>query len=521
MSDGAGPQMSNYPNGFNNGLTVRGLPVLNSYPGSTFWVDSVNGADGNPGTFQRPVATIDAAVGKCTASRGDLILVKAGHLETLTTASALAVDVIGVSIVGLGLGNNRPQLTLTPATTGVVLIAFSAASTSIRNIICIAGLDAVTTPILVSAAGVVLDIEWRDGSSLIEAATAILTTAAADNFIANLKYIGFPAGNACVSPIKLVGCNNGLINLDFYGLASTAVVEFATTLSNNIEIYGYVYNSGDTTGVKLVVDTITNSLWFANVYAGAAGASFSGGSGATLASDDTSTIAANQTVPTADSTANVLERDVAGNKTDAQVVAVGTTKSLVAYAKGLIVNTIAPAADTANNIAVNDVVGNKTDASIYVPGTTKSVAAYAKGIADLQERVAVKAAATIVNAQTLFTVTGGPILVEALWSECVTANDGTASTLQYSATPTVGAAQTLSAASASLASAAAGASVSLIGTALTTAALLNANGPTLGMTAPQIIPAGTITAVVAVGSTTGTWRHYIRYRPLAVAVTVA
>jgi len=135
---------------------------------------------------------------------------------------------------------------------------------------------------------------------------------------------------------------------------------------------------------------------------------------------------------------------------------------------------------------------------------------------------AVSAAATMVNGQTIFTVTGGPILIRALVSLCITANGATASTLQYSVTPTVGAgAQTISAASASLANAAAGASVSLIGTALSTAASLNANGPNLGMTAPLFCPAGTITMVVGVGSTTGTWRHHLYYTALANSVVVS
>jgi hypothetical protein len=62
----------------------------------------------------------------------------------------------------------------------------------------------------------------------------------------------------------------------------------------------------------------------------------------------------------------------------------------------------------------------------------------------------------------------------------------------------------------------------LAGTALATAALYNANGPNL-MANPGTImcPAGTITAVVGVGSTTGTWAHYIRYEPLAVGASVA
>ena len=135
---------------------------------------------------------------------------------------------------------------------------------------------------------------------------------------------------------------------------------------------------------------------------------------------------------------------------------------------------------------------------------------------------AVKAAATMVNGQTIFTVTGGPILILGLVSLCVTANGATASTLQYSITPTTGAgAQTISAASGSLANAAAGASVSLLGTALSTAANLNANGPNLGMTAPIFCPDGTITMVIGVGSTTGTWQHHLYYLALGPGVLVS
>jgi len=141
---------------------------------------------------------------------------------------------------------------------------------------------------------------------------------------------------------------------------------------------------------------------------------------------------------------------------------------------------------------------------------------------DLEERVVKKAAATMVDGQTLFTVTGGPIEIVGLVSICETGNDATASTLQYNATPTTGSAQTISAASSSLANAAAGASVTLAGTALTTAALLNANGPNLIANPGTImVPIGTIDIVVGTGSTTGTWAHYLRYKPLATGVTVA
>lgn len=132
---------------------------------------------------------------------------------------------------------------------------------------------------------------------------------------------------------------------------------------------------------------------------------------------------------------------------------------------------------------------------------------------------------TMVNADVIFTVSGGPILIWSLMSECISANDATASTLQYQSVPTVGSAATISGATSTLASVAAGATVLLTPTALTTAptiALAAAGGVQLGLVAQNkiMVREGTIKIVVGVGSTTGTWKHYIRYIPLAQGVTV-
>ncbi len=161
-----------------------------------------------------------------------------------------------------------------------------------------------------------------------------------------------------------------------------------------------------------------------------------------------------------------------------------------------------------------------------IPADGVALAALLRELYDQNEKVAVKAAATMVNAQTIFTIAGGPIEIETLMALCVTANDGTASTLQYQANPTVGSAATISGATASLASIAAGATILLTPTALSTApviVLAAAGGVQLGGNIANriIIPAGTIKLVMGVGSTTGTWSHHLRYRPLARGVVVS
>jgi hypothetical protein len=63
-------------------------------PHDVLFVHSGTGsnASGN-GTKESPLASLDYAVGRCTASKGDVIVLLPGHTETLSSATALALDV--------------------------------------------------------------------------------------------------------------------------------------------------------------------------------------------------------------------------------------------------------------------------------------------------------------------------------------------------------------------------------------------------------------------------------------------
>jgi hypothetical protein len=133
--------------------------------------------------------------------------------------------------------------------------------------------------------------------------------------------------------------------------------------------------------------------------------------------------------------------------------------------------------------------------------------------------------ATMVNGNTVFTVSGGSIQILELLSVCVTANDATASTMQWQSVPTVGSATTFSGASAALTSATAGTTVLLTPTALSTAPTIvaaSAGGVQLGLVAQNhiIVKEGTIKLVIGTGSTTGTWKHLLRYKPLSPSSVV-
>jgi len=99
------------------GLYVRKQPGgvfditdIQNHPGNVFFVHSGTGTDGagygqNP---DAPTATLDYAIGLCTASKGDVIYVLPGHAESFAATEGFDADMAGIKIIGLGWGNNRP-----------------------------------------------------------------------------------------------------------------------------------------------------------------------------------------------------------------------------------------------------------------------------------------------------------------------------------------------------------------------------------------------------------------------------
>jgi hypothetical protein len=170
-----------------------------------------------------------------------------------------------------------------------------------------------------------------------------------------------------------------------------------------------------------------------------------------------------------------------------------------------------------------DNANNRASTSSVVRNRDGSILERLEDLLDLQAQTTVSSTAILADATTIFTVAGGPIFIEELLSLCITACDGTASTLQWSADGTVGAATTFTGASASLASFAAGGMVVCNFTAVSTAPDLITAGVGLASVKTRgiIVPAGIITTTVAVGSTTGTFSHHMRWRPLARGVTVS
>ena len=234
--------IAQYPNGFTDGVTIRGVPVLNTYSGQVWWVDA-SGAQIGDGKFNRPFATIDTAINH--ASAGDTILVKAGHTETITAAAGIDADVAGISIIGLGQGRRRPTISFT--TDAGADIDIDAANITFSNMVfSLVGVASLTAPIDVNAADFTLqgcEFIQSDGSNQCLNVVASATAADRMRIIGN-TFRSTTAGAA--SAISLIGTEDGVEIVGNYisGDYSTAAISNPTgnVLTNLLIEDNYIRN---------------------------------------------------------------------------------------------------------------------------------------------------------------------------------------------------------------------------------------------------------------------------------------
>jgi hypothetical protein len=173
---------------FENNITVQGTLIANGPTtgltdvGNVWYVGSTDGLDGgNYGTkWDTPFATIDYAIGRCTADKACVIYVLPFHAETVT--SAITVDVAGVSIIGIPRGRNLPTIT---ANGTIDAITVTAADVMIANLRFAApGTDAQTSDINIAAARVTVQNTVHIGSDTGDDKVDIITiTAAGHDFL--------------------------------------------------------------------------------------------------------------------------------------------------------------------------------------------------------------------------------------------------------------------------------------------------------------------------------------------------
>lgn len=254
---------------FPNGASSFGMPLIGSGPvlttGNVFFVDSGNTASSNANAAaepSQPAATIDGAVGKCTANNGDVIFVMPGHTENISSATSLVVDVAGVLIIGLGEGRNRPTLTFT-ATAGS--IEMDAANCRLSNIVLVTSITAVVVGINVDASDVTLDnleMNWDEtGDDWI---TMIDADAVSRCTIRDCQFVG-EAAAGWAECIRLDTVPHAVVkNCNFTGQWTDAAIVGEGAASLNVLVDDNTIYNSDTSDGNGIAFTVANTGLISN-----------------------------------------------------------------------------------------------------------------------------------------------------------------------------------------------------------------------------------------------------------------
>lgn len=244
------------------GFTPVQLRLLGSMfgmnSGNVFWVDSgVAGGDATDrGTFEQPFSTMNYADSRCVANNGDVVHVKAGHVETVAAIAGLNLNTAGVTWISEGFGSARATINYTTAAGADMNI--DAANIAMYNFLFTGGIDALTGPIDVNAADFhLLDCEYRDVTG--QCTDCIVADANADRMLIDgLVYRGAAAAGTNAA-IALTGSDDCVItNFWMDGNFAVGGIDIRTTASLNLTVHSGHFRTRNAADIFLV-DTITGS----------------------------------------------------------------------------------------------------------------------------------------------------------------------------------------------------------------------------------------------------------------------
>ena len=220
--------------------------------GKTFYVDSNVNIEGGGLTVDSAKDTINEAVALTVADRGDVIYVLQGHKEdgVVGTAAIFTVGTSGVTIIGVGPGSLKPTFDYNYTSNTCVV---SADNVRLHNLRFVPSISAVTIGVEVSSGADYAHISNCD-FGYVETST--------DEFAIALK-VGTSTGavvennffdsstEAAVTAITFEAATGLIIRGNrIYGDCSTACINNAITLAEDILIEDNILWNGDTAALK-------------------------------------------------------------------------------------------------------------------------------------------------------------------------------------------------------------------------------------------------------------------------------
>ena len=260
--------LSNYAQGLSSfGIPILGSGTLPVTTGKYFFVHSGTGANGASykNSPTKPFATIDYAIGKCTDSKGDVIVVMPGHAETVVATTApLLPDVIGITIVGLGSGHMRPIITMSDADYSIDI---TAANVTFKNLVFTSGVAELVTVFTITGKDATIEnCEYYESNATYTFLSFVTTVATGDRLtVKNCKINGTTASAAAHGTITLVGSDDSYIvgnNIDVlpYNNSASFGIGGLTTASLRLTVVGNTVKAIGTNVIPISIYAATTGI---------------------------------------------------------------------------------------------------------------------------------------------------------------------------------------------------------------------------------------------------------------------
>jgi len=238
-------------------------------PGSIYYVGSaVTGASDSAGYGRNPdapFATLDYAIGQCTASAGDLVLLLPGHAESIASATGAVMDIAGVTVRGIGTGSLMPKLSL--ITAAGATLSITAANCTVENVHLYSNFtDGVTAGVTAGASADGLTLRgllFTEAANTKEFLIGVSLTADCDDvLIEGCRYIGIAGGTTSSIIAAAGGTDRSIIRNNFLsGDCSAAAVKLDGAASSDIHVVdNHVLNVDTAAGLGIAIHNSTTGF---------------------------------------------------------------------------------------------------------------------------------------------------------------------------------------------------------------------------------------------------------------------
>lgn len=227
--------------------------------GTDWYVNSAASAGGDGATPASAKTTLAAAL--AIAISGDRIFIAPGHTETVTGAAWLTWSQSGITVIGLGVGSNRPTFTWSATASQIII---SGSNNILSNIRCTSSVDECVLLFSITGSNVMLDrVDYFETAAAQAVAFAAFTTGT-DCAVQNCNhYQATPSSNAqlwiTATSNTRFRLSNNVMMLALQDGATCCVFRFVTCTNilverNTVKMTGY---TASLLSVALALNTTT------------------------------------------------------------------------------------------------------------------------------------------------------------------------------------------------------------------------------------------------------------------------